>query len=237
VNGSIQSVHKRSSIKNRIHISEKWLTMSIAFHSLLRILLISPVRIIWLAADTSGLRLRAKIMNAFIGRFGVPSASRDWATTGSAEVELSLSSVRTGTVEKIEKYGDQWKTTAGAGPLELRWIAVRRIDRVGAGAIWRSLEWHAQEVIGMVVDGEIRGSGSIVGVPAHWRLRSWRGTRGGTGDRWELVEHGEICGSGCTGGTELLARPMQRWCSLGGAGSDRREVSIASTCGVVCGCG
>lgn len=44
------------------------------FHSLLRILLISPVRIDWLAADTCGRRRRANIMNAFIGLFGVPSA-------------------------------------------------------------------------------------------------------------------------------------------------------------------
>ena len=44
------------------------------FHSLLRILLTSPVRIIWFAADICGRRFRAKIMNAFMGRFGVPSA-------------------------------------------------------------------------------------------------------------------------------------------------------------------
>ena len=49
-------------------------TISIEFHSLLRILLTSPVRIIWLAAEIWGLRLRAKIMNAFMGRLGVPSA-------------------------------------------------------------------------------------------------------------------------------------------------------------------
>lgn len=52
-------------------------TMGIEFHSLLRILLISPVRIIWFAAETCGLRLRAKIMNAFIGRLGVPSELSD----------------------------------------------------------------------------------------------------------------------------------------------------------------
>lgn len=52
--------------------------MGIEFHSLLRILLISPVRIIWFAAETCGRRLRAKIMNAFMGRFGVPSVLRDW---------------------------------------------------------------------------------------------------------------------------------------------------------------
>lgn len=51
--------------------------MGIEFHSLLRILLISPVRIIWFAAETCGLRLRAKIMNAFIGRLGVPSELSD----------------------------------------------------------------------------------------------------------------------------------------------------------------
>ncbi len=53
-------------------------TISIEFHSLLRILLTSPVRIIWLAAEIWGRRFRAKIMNAFIGRFGVPSAFNVW---------------------------------------------------------------------------------------------------------------------------------------------------------------
>ncbi len=53
-------------------------TISMEFHSLLRILLTSPVRIIWLAADICGRRLRAKIMNAFMGRFGVPSAFNVW---------------------------------------------------------------------------------------------------------------------------------------------------------------
>lgn len=43
-----------------------------------RILLTSPVRIIWLAAEICGLRLRAKIMKAFMGRLGVPSALRVW---------------------------------------------------------------------------------------------------------------------------------------------------------------
>jgi hypothetical protein len=73
--------------------------MSIAFHSMLRILLISPVRIIWLAADTSGLRFRAKIMKAFRGRLGVPSALRDWAIRELAKAEPSLSSVGTRFVE------------------------------------------------------------------------------------------------------------------------------------------
>ena len=53
-------------------------TISIEFHSLLRILLTSPVRIIWFAAEICGRRLRAKIMNAFMGRLGVPSALRVW---------------------------------------------------------------------------------------------------------------------------------------------------------------
>lgn len=78
--------------------------MSIAFHSLLRILLISPVRIIWLAADTSGLRLRAKIMKAFMGRFGVPSAFRDWAISEFAKAEPSLSSARTRFCEQGENF-------------------------------------------------------------------------------------------------------------------------------------
>ena len=77
--------------------------MSIAFHSLLRILLISPVRIIWLAADTSGLRFRANIMKAFMGRLGVPSALRDWAISELAKAEPSLSSVGTRSVEQSER--------------------------------------------------------------------------------------------------------------------------------------
>lgn len=52
------------------------LTISMAFHSLLRILLMSPVRIIWFAAEICGRRFRAKIMNAFMGRLGVPSGFR-----------------------------------------------------------------------------------------------------------------------------------------------------------------
>ena len=52
--------------------------MSMVFHSLLKILLMSPVRIIWFAAEIWGLRLRAKIMNAFMGRLGVPSALSVW---------------------------------------------------------------------------------------------------------------------------------------------------------------
>lgn len=50
------------------------ITACMVFHSLLRILLISPVRIEWFAAETCGRRRRANIMNAFIGLFGVPSA-------------------------------------------------------------------------------------------------------------------------------------------------------------------
>jgi hypothetical protein len=49
-------------------------TGGIEFHSLLRILLISPVRIDWFSAETCGRRRRAKIIKAFIGRLGVPSA-------------------------------------------------------------------------------------------------------------------------------------------------------------------
>ena len=45
---------------------------------MLSILLTSPVRIIWFAAEIWGLRLRAKIMNAFMGRLGVPSALSVW---------------------------------------------------------------------------------------------------------------------------------------------------------------
>jgi len=81
--------------------------MSIAFHSLLRILLISPVRIIWLAADTSGLRFRAKIIKAFMGRFGVPSALSDWVIRESAKAELSLWSVGTRPVEQSDNSEEQ----------------------------------------------------------------------------------------------------------------------------------
>ena len=38
----------------------------------------SPVRIMELAAEIWGRRLRANIMKAFMGRFGVPSALRLW---------------------------------------------------------------------------------------------------------------------------------------------------------------
>ena len=53
-------------------------TSGICVHSLERILLISPVRMLWFAAESWGRRRRAKIMNAFMGRFGVPSALRVW---------------------------------------------------------------------------------------------------------------------------------------------------------------
>jgi len=112
--------------------------MSIAFHSLLRILLISPVRIIWLAADTSGLRFLAKIMKAFMGRFGVPSALRDWAIRESAKAEPSLSSVVTIFVELSGIPGEQKKCsklTVGVSRLELRWEGVRRVVRVGTCVI------------------------------------------------------------------------------------------------------
>jgi len=52
----------------------KVFTGGIDTHSLLRILLISPVRIDWFCADTCGRLRRANIMKAFMGRFGVPSA-------------------------------------------------------------------------------------------------------------------------------------------------------------------
>ena len=77
--------------------------MSIAFHSLLRILLISPVRIIWFAADTSGLRFRANIMKAFIGRLGVPSALRDCAISELAKAEPSYRLSARGFVESGER--------------------------------------------------------------------------------------------------------------------------------------
>lgn len=51
--------------------------MGIFAHSRDRILLISPVRMAWFAAETCGLLRLAKIMNAFIGRRGVPSVLRD----------------------------------------------------------------------------------------------------------------------------------------------------------------
>lgn len=57
-------------------MGERRLAISMVFHSLLRSLLISPVRIIWFSADTCGRRLRAKIMKAFMGLFGVPSELR-----------------------------------------------------------------------------------------------------------------------------------------------------------------
>lgn len=59
-------------------------------HSLLRILLISPVRIAWFSAETWGLRLRAKIINAFIGRFGVPSAFSVWLVSASESSKITM---------------------------------------------------------------------------------------------------------------------------------------------------
>lgn len=47
--------------------------MSIVFHSALKSFDISPVRRFGLSAATSGRRLRAKIIKAFMGRLGVPS--------------------------------------------------------------------------------------------------------------------------------------------------------------------
>lgn len=67
------------------------LTMGIVVHSLLSSLLISPVRMDWFSADTWGRLRRAKIMNAFIGRFGVPSALRVW----EVKVTSSVAMVRT----------------------------------------------------------------------------------------------------------------------------------------------
>ena len=94
------------------------------------------MRIIWLAADTSGLRLRAKIMKAFMGRFGVPSALRDWAIRELAKAEPSLSSVRTGRLSKARNAENAGKErTAGVGRLEFGWEAVRRVARVGGGVI------------------------------------------------------------------------------------------------------
>lgn len=51
-------------------------TAGIETHSLLNNLLISPVLIAWFSEETCGRRRRAKIINAFIGRLGVPSALR-----------------------------------------------------------------------------------------------------------------------------------------------------------------
>ena len=53
-------------------------TVGIATHSLLNNLLISPVLIAWFSEETCGRLRRAKIMNAFIGRLGVPSALSVW---------------------------------------------------------------------------------------------------------------------------------------------------------------
>ena len=53
-------------------------TAGIATHSLLSNLLISPVLIAWFSDETCGRLRRAKIINAFIGRLGVPSALSVW---------------------------------------------------------------------------------------------------------------------------------------------------------------
>jgi hypothetical protein len=52
-------------------------------HSFERTLEISPVRSAAFVAEISGRRLRAKIMNAFIGRLGVPSALSVCAVSGA----------------------------------------------------------------------------------------------------------------------------------------------------------
>jgi len=60
VGGSIAiSPSNVTSDRGRVSMSEMWLTVSIAFHSLLITDLISPTLIV-LAADSSGLRVRAK---------------------------------------------------------------------------------------------------------------------------------------------------------------------------------
>jgi hypothetical protein len=69
---------KRCVEPEKKRIEQGRLTMGMVLHSRLSILLISPVRMDWFAADTWGLRRLAKIMKAFMGRFGVPSWLRDW---------------------------------------------------------------------------------------------------------------------------------------------------------------
>ena len=64
----------------------KIFTLGIETHSLLNNLLISPVLIAWFSVETCGRLRRAKIINAFIGRLGVPSALRVW------EVKAALAS-------------------------------------------------------------------------------------------------------------------------------------------------
>ena len=71
-------------------------------HSLLSNLLISPVLIAWFSEETCGRLRRAKIINAFIGRLGVPSALRVW------EVKAALASSKGERVNYNSQRHKQW---------------------------------------------------------------------------------------------------------------------------------
>ena len=69
--------------------------MSIDFHSADSNFEISPVRKFGLSAATSGRRLRAKIMNAFMGRLGVPSGLMTVMTVRERPVKSTRLMIRT----------------------------------------------------------------------------------------------------------------------------------------------
>ena len=67
----------------------------------------SPVRIIELAAEIWGRRFLAKIMKAFMGRFGVPSALRVWDVSArwGSSARTSGASVRQRTGARASERG------------------------------------------------------------------------------------------------------------------------------------
>jgi len=114
VGGSITiSPSYATSDQGRVSMSEMWLTVSIAFHSLLITDLISPTPIV-LVADSSGLRVRAKIvkpvcmgcldvasaLKAGTDRLGGPPALRGWVIRELTDEEPFLSSIGTGFAEQ-----------------------------------------------------------------------------------------------------------------------------------------
>ena len=121
-----------------------------------------------------------------------------------AKAEPSLSSVDTRSVEQSEE-DENGKLTAGVRGLEFGWEGIRRVARVGAGGIGGFLEGHAQEIVGMVVHGEIRGGWCAERIPAHCCVQS----EGSFWDRAEGIEQGR------------RERNWAGWKSLAGTGRGR----------------
>jgi hypothetical protein len=105
-------------------------------HSLLRILLISPVRIDWFAAETCGRRRRANIMNAFIGLFGVPSAF----SVCDVNVEFSSETLLRGLECGIEERADHRYLPLSSACLETTRIFRRRDQTLSVGRYVRYVD-------------------------------------------------------------------------------------------------